>query len=134
MIRPDGSEVRTILADPESLCVEGPAWSPDSQYIAFQSPCGDSPTMVWIIRADGTDRRLVFENERVPLIMRRLAWSPDGSAIAVALQTGADYLINVDCPTLPNGCDESSRTRIERIPEDWYPNYYPQWGRPPNGQ
>src|SRR5436190_13410073 len=49
-------------------------WSPDSEWIAFS---GSRPG-IWLIRADGTDKRLLTRS----FSSSALSWSPDGTAIA----------------------------------------------------
>lgn len=70
-----------------------PAWSPDGEWIAYQSNAGSTVSEVWIMRRDGQDaRRLTFTTNgwsRAP------SWSPDGRWLAfVSSQSGsagADY-------------------------------------------
>ena len=52
----------------------GAAWSPDGSKIAFTS--FQSPSGIYVINADGSDRRLLLADMRDP------AWSPDGTKIA----------------------------------------------------
>ncbi len=55
-----------------------PSWSPDGTQIAFASRLGPyEPWSVYVVRPDGTHRRLLAAGTAAP------AWSPDGTRIAV---------------------------------------------------
>jgi Tol biopolymer transport system component len=65
------------LPDPPVGCIDRePAWSPDGLSIAFARKCGDTPSKLYVIHADGKGLRLVDGFGRTP------DWSPDGSKIA----------------------------------------------------
>jgi hypothetical protein len=143
LVRPDGSELRTLLPLNSDYWAEGLAWSPDSQRIAWQG--GDCRNCrgtdghlevdgIWVMNRDGTQMQELFRSPDIPLIPNRIAWSPDGNSIAVTTKLGANLLIDANCAILPGGCSQALPTPVEIIPEAWFPNFYPQWGRPPDGQ
>ena len=59
------------------------AWSPDGAWIAFDQVSGDGTSGVWVIRADGTDARLLASGpaEEGPGFP---TWSSDSRSIAYA--------------------------------------------------
>ncbi|MBI4319668.1 MAG: PD40 domain-containing protein [Chloroflexi bacterium] len=75
-----GGPIYAMKADGTGLAQIGngldPAWSPDGSKIAFA--LWQSPTGIYVMNPDGSDRRLVFEADQA----RAPAWSPDGSKIA----------------------------------------------------
>ncbi len=85
---------------------------------------------VWVANRDGSQMRTVFLSSEMQLgtgSIGQIAWSPDGKSVAVAMETGIVYLIDVNCAAGSTGCDASSRKRIDAIPVHWLPNFYPQW-------
>jgi Tol biopolymer transport system component len=75
VIRPDGSGLRA-LTPPGT--VEAYAWSPDGSSIAYI----DQNLSLWLVRLDGTGRRLLLSTSRLSSIS--LSWSPDGKEIVIA--------------------------------------------------
>src|SRR5260221_79843 len=61
-----------------------PSWSPDGTHIAYQTS-QDNAYRVYVMAADGTDRRLVSQGA---VDDRHPTWSPDGKMLAV--DTGTD--------------------------------------------
>lgn len=123
LIEPDGSGSRLI---PGTKDVSDPVWSADGDWLAFSS--GDG---VYIMRPDGTDRRLVLKNAFTP------SWSPDGKRLAVvrdvcegepdyddcmlALESPADvYTVGVD------------GTDVDRLTSDPDEDAAPAWS--PDGE
>ncbi len=69
-----------------------PAWSPDGQWIAYQSNLESADSQVWVMERNGQNARQVTDMgnwSRAP------AWSPDGSTLAFVSDAegsaGADY-------------------------------------------
>jgi len=60
------------------------AWSPDSSMIAFSVPNGQGRlgTDLWIVNANGSNRRRVTVTEREDAICMGPTWSPDSQVIA----------------------------------------------------
>jgi Tol biopolymer transport system component len=72
-----GGDRAAQLPEPPAGCLDRePAWSPDGVTIAFARKCGDQPSELYTIRADGTGLRLLADFGRTP------DWSPDGSKLA----------------------------------------------------
>jgi Tol biopolymer transport system component len=75
-VRPDGKELRHVAREPNGALA---AWSADGKRLAFLANDGD----VYLIDADGDHRHLLGGK------FFDLAWSPDGSMLAVAIQSRA---------------------------------------------
>jgi Tol biopolymer transport system component len=60
-----------------------PVWSPDGEHFAFTRWDGDRPG-VYVMRADGTDERLLFGTRQA----RLPAWTPDGRRVIFSRQNG----------------------------------------------
>jgi Tol biopolymer transport system component len=90
----DGTNVRVLLKQPGAASVSGPRWSPDGSQIAYlvaargsgfaHTPAPPIIPQVWIIDADGSNPRQVFEGGACCAggNWTGLSWSPDGSKIA----------------------------------------------------
>ena len=93
LIAPDGTNRRKLAGDIPSSDGE-PAWSPDSQRIAFVSWREDWTWTgdIGVMNADGTNQKRLTHtevNERHP------TWSPDGSKIAFSSVQEEDFVISV---------------------------------------
>jgi Tol biopolymer transport system component len=75
VIRPDGTGLRQLT--PKGTAVWWYAWSPDGRSIAYV----DQRLSLWLVRSDGTGRRLLLPTSRVS--SETLSWAPDGKAIAI---------------------------------------------------
>jgi TolB protein len=65
------------LPEPPAGCIDRePSWSPDGVSIAFARKCGDEPSGLFVIRADGTGLQQLDSFGRTP------DWSPDGTRLA----------------------------------------------------
>jgi len=81
-IRPDGSQ-RTNVTNTAGIHELYPQASPDGQRIAFlvdEQKNGETLRSLWVMNADGTDRRLVSN------AAREATWSPDGKRLAFPKQ------------------------------------------------
>jgi Tol biopolymer transport system component len=76
-VRLDGSELRHVAREPNGA---EPAWSPDGKQIAFLANDGD----LHLMDADGDHQRRLRRGQFVGL-----AWSPDGSKLAVGIHSRA---------------------------------------------
>jgi TolB protein len=83
-IDPDGTGFRRLT--PAGTGVYGYAWSPDGSLIAYTvrgNPFSDRRDSVWLVRPDGTGRKLLVPTSA--LSSPDVSWSPDGKEIAVAV-------------------------------------------------
>jgi Tol biopolymer transport system component len=86
--RSDGTGLRRVTGDSANDRV--PRWSPDGEWIAFFSNRSDG-LEAWAIRPDGSElRRLTYTGAGV------VAWSPDGSRVAVSARDRLPYLMEAD--------------------------------------
>jgi hypothetical protein len=147
IIRPDGTGKKRVLPFLTTLGIAPSmwspiAWSPNSEQIAMlisvrhlDTAVMDPPDRVWVVNRDGSGKVRTILNSDVPIVS--FAWSPDGQYVVVALEDGKAYRIDANCDSKPAGCDASSRTEVDSVPEHWLSNFYPQWageevaGRPP---
>jgi TolB protein len=95
VMAPDGSEPRNLTNS--SWEDVAPAWSPDGNWIAFyrwsvtlDAGAEGGPSGLWIMRADGSDQRLLVELDSFLAGLDAPAWSPDGRYIAYQLGVSAD--------------------------------------------
>ncbi len=91
LIAPDGSNQRKLAGDIPSSDIE-PAWSPDSQRIAFVSWREDWTGDIGVMDADGRNQKRLTHtevNERHP------TWSPDGRKIAFSSVQEEDFVLSV---------------------------------------
>lgn len=68
-----------------------PVWSPDGQWLAFDSRRDDGVGIV-MVRHDGSDRHLVSHGAALNVSPR---WSPDGARLAYTAGSGADRHVAV---------------------------------------
>lgn len=85
--------------EPVPLAVDGtenyaPSFSPDGQWIAYQSDAGSADSEIWVMDRDGQNQRQVTTTPEGGW-SRAPAWSPDGQWLAFvsgqAGSAGADY-------------------------------------------
>lgn len=79
-IEPDGTSRRQLTTE---RLDRAPSWSPDGRRIAFVSQ-RDGNFEIYVMHADGTDRRRLTVNDRVD---EDPTWSPDGQWIAFSRNT-----------------------------------------------
>jgi TolB protein len=102
--------------------VFSPSLSPDGSSIAYVEGMGDWGNSVWVMNADGTDRRQIM-GEEGPAIRPRgpwgLQWSPDGTRLALEGPQGI-YVVNAD---------GSALTRVAQGEEEIAPYWSPDGSR-----
>ena len=105
----DGSNLTELPKGAGEGCVAQPAWSPDSEQLAFASTASGATTDLWVADADGSHAVQIASNGESP------TWAPDGSRIAYvafgaeggsALSTispsgGAATVLTSDPPSVP---------------------------------
>lgn len=95
LIDPDGSNQRQLTTVGANNSV--PAWTPDSQSIAFVSQeDGDKPNAIRVIDVAGGESQVLARHRNAP---SGLSWSPDGSTLAYAV--GIDPDVPEDNPPEP---------------------------------
>ena len=92
---------RLILRATRRVSIEGPrvltdvyqpALSPDGTQIGYFDGMGDHSHNLWVMNADGTERRLLLDHEvRRPGHMYALTWSPDGEWLAFRPTTASTW-------------------------------------------
>jgi Tol biopolymer transport system component len=71
---------------PGTAELSAPSWSPDGSLLAVEGWAEDD-SIVYTIRPDGSDRRVVLRNAWSP------SWSPDGTRLAVVRAEGNDSIL-----------------------------------------
>ncbi len=85
-VGPDNKPVKILnLTDGDTTDSVLPAWSPDGTQIAFQSKRGGGDYQIHVMKADGSEKRMVTDGKGVA---KQPAWSPDGQSIAYVLSDG----------------------------------------------
>jgi Tol biopolymer transport system component len=96
-----------------------PAWSPDGSQIAFVSGQFDDSDEIYLIRADGTDRRQLTENKKFDWFP---AWSPSGDRLVFCSErSGGQELILATA----EGAGQTRVTMAEKTYEqepEWAPD------------
>ena len=78
-----------------------PRWSPDGELIAYLSDRNSEYAMLWVMRADGSNARQLFNIRSGLSSIDSLSWSPDGARIAVTGfkdSGGQIYVVDVARP------------------------------------
>jgi hypothetical protein len=114
----DGADARDITATPD-LIERWPSWSPDGRWLAM---IVEEPGVGWrldVMAADGSRRRTLSPPTLDPR-SRAPAWTPDGSAIVVAMPLGGGGF----GPALLALADGSDVLPPSILPTSWAP---PRW-------
>jgi dipeptidyl aminopeptidase/acylaminoacyl peptidase len=85
----DGGDISRIPGIPNGAWL--PAWSPDGTKLAVAVFPRQGPREIWIVNADGSNARKLAEADNVS----QPDWSPDGSMIVYAADTGEGSAIHV---------------------------------------
>jgi hypothetical protein len=109
----------------DRFCTEIPAWSPDSQHIAFLYFEDGLARGIWIVNADGSNPHRVYAFEGEQPDRGGISWSPDGQQIlAWYWERGSDEEHRV----LVNADGSGVAGRIDGVPYWWGSGYWPRWG------
>jgi hypothetical protein len=99
LVDADGGTPRVLLtAGRRNLELHQPTFSPDGTQIAYFDGFGDHDYQLRVMNADGTDARIVVDNEvtRRPGHIFGLSWSPDGQRLAFGFRGRGIYVVSVD--------------------------------------
>lgn len=91
-IKPNGKDERQVTFPPQGVVDRDPDYSPDGRKIVFQRE-GDTSDEIWVVDADGSNLTQLTDHDPGCLPDRGTcdsspAWSPDGTEIAFARDTG----------------------------------------------
>ena len=101
---------------PGTVDMGAPTWSPDGSLLAVDG-WDDSGSIVYTIRPDGTDRRLVLKNAWSP------SWSPDGTRLVVVRNGGGGaVLVTVRADGSDHSSSRSTGTTDGAIDPVWSPD------------
>jgi dipeptidyl aminopeptidase/acylaminoacyl peptidase len=85
-----------------------PAWSPDSQRIAFVSKRGDGPPQLFLLPVGGGEAQPVT---KLPVGVQAPKWFPDGKRIAFMATTWSD--LNDDWDAVKKRVDEQKNDKVQ---------------------
>ena len=80
LVRPDGGGLHSPTADVPGGDQTNPDWSPDGSQLVFAIRSG-STDVLWVVKADGTDARLLVDCQDECAWVDDPAWSPDGTSV-----------------------------------------------------
>lgn len=129
-IRADGSGLSDLSNDPTSDDLE-PAWSPDGSQIAFSGPLhpsGSTGGDLWLMDADGSNKRPLVHLMNGDSDGAYPAWSPDGSTIAFTANDGTGYY---HVWSVPAAGGTNSELITNRVPGSNPVDEDVDWGRVP---
>lgn len=78
-----------------------PTWSPDGRQIAFTSDASTGSPTLWLMNADGTNRRPLPTGIASLESVDHISWAPDGGSLAIAFFTdrGPSQVARLPLPT-----------------------------------
>ena len=113
MRNPDGVNVERLTEYPD----ESPRWSPKGDMIAFVSPGDDGLRDIYVMTADGSERRALTQNDGDNYHPR---WSPNGKRICYVSTTDGDaeiFVMDAD----GNNQEQLTRNQAEESTPVWSP-------------
>ena len=117
-MRSDGSHKHRLTRTP-GVDETDPAWSPDGKEIVFAVSRPAAQQGIWIIGADGTQRRQLTNGADADP-----SWSPDGSELAFDRSDAATEIVNIFVVPAGGGAptDLSNDPGISDLQPDWSPD------------
>jgi TolB protein len=93
-VNADGTQLTHIVA--AGPLASAPSWSPDGTKLLYESLTDAGQiTQLWTIKANGSDKRRVYQGPSPGNSWPLPVWSPDGKQIAVATN-GGTLVMNAD--------------------------------------
>jgi Tol biopolymer transport system component len=121
LMNPDGSGRRAVDI-PGGPCLGSLAWSPDSSKIAFVDYSQPQPHLsAWVINADGSQPKKIFEFPKSVYAWIGLHWSPDGKRIGAWFAEPDSYW---DALLLDSTGQLPPEPIVWETPVWWMPNFY----------
>ena len=111
---PDGVNVERRTEYPD----ESPRWSPKGDKVAFVSPGEDGKRDIYVMNANGRERRALTQNDGDNYDPR---WSPDGKRICYVSTTDGDAEIFV-MDSEGNEQEQLTRNTVEESSPVWSPD------------
>ncbi len=119
IVAPDGTDLQKLAEDILSNDIE-PAWSPDSQRIAFVSWREGRTAEIYVMDANGENQRRLTHDAQTN---RAPAWSPDGGKVVFELSLDEDTTI-----AMINADGTNQRNLTEEVLNGiWESNSSPAW-------
>jgi Tol biopolymer transport system component len=122
---PDGTNPKQITDG--TFVAWGPRWSPDGRSIAFASRETAKELNVWVMSADGSERRRITHFEETEGHAQSPAWSPDGGRLAIQVddtdpKAHRSHIWTVDVATgAVHKLGPHSQPYLDEIPS-WFPD------------
>ena len=129
LVRPDGTGDHVVVAHVPHASLDGwqqhPDWSHDGRRIAFSADMTEGGQDLWVVNADGTGARKLYDCQAPCGWSDQPAWSPDDRTIAFV---SADHVGEVDSVAYVDTIDVQTgeHRRILQAPKlAWC--YVPRW-------
>jgi TolB protein len=119
----DGANAKQ-LSDGTSV-VWGPRWSPDSKSIVYTGRDAAGQTHIWVVSADGSERRQITHLDKSDGNAQMPSWSSDGRKLAVQVDEVGRHMSHVWTVDVATGEMQKlaahSELYLDEVPE-WFPD------------